>query len=279
MERSNVPQPPQEILDQLTAKERLSYRLSTMINESTLGKRLSSDWLTYVSQPWTRWLMDPITIKVGLEHLPQDRSFILAANHQTFWDLFVIACQIWPHMASGRKPYYFCPTRSEFFYERKRGVAINLLICGQSMYPPIFRDGRRELNRAAMEKCVELLDWNSRTLIGIHPEGRRNKKDPYTLLPAKVGVGRIALRAQAPVIPLFINGMGQTFGSLWKNRIQGAPEQVRMHFGPPVPLDDLYSGSGDSAIELQASQRVMAEIARLGEDERAARATFEATNS
>jgi len=61
-----------------------------------------------------------------------------------------------------------------------------------AMYPPIFRErSRAALNLVGLDELAWLLRRGG-TFLGIHPEGTRGKgDDPYTLLPAQPGVGRI----------------------------------------------------------------------------------------
>lgn len=267
-------QPTREMLAQLTPAERFGYQVGALINETPLGKRAASAYLTWFSQHWMRFFTGPATIMEGVEHIPTTRSYILAANHRTFWDFYATMCQLWPRMPRHHKPYLYCPVRSEFIYDRPLGTALNVLVSAHSMYPPIFRDDRgANLNGIAVRKCVEVLDWSPRTVVAIHPEGKRNKNpDPYHFLPARSGVGRIALASRAPVIPLFINGLGNGLKEV--NQIRKSRElgRIRMHFGAPVPLGDLFGRAEDPAAHQQASERIMRAIVHQSELERAARA-------
>jgi 1-acyl-sn-glycerol-3-phosphate acyltransferase len=259
----------------LTPAERLGYQVGALVNETPIGKRAASAYLTVFSQHWMRFFTHPICEMVGVENVPMDRSYILAANHRTFWDFFATMCELWPLMPKGHKPYLYCPVRSKFFYEKRVGTALNLLVSAHSMYPPIFRDDRgADLNGIAVRKCVELLAFSPRTVIAIHPEGKRNlSDDPYQLLPAKAGVGRIALAAPGtPVIPLFLNGMGGDLKDIWTGRQSREMGRIRMEFGTPVDLGDLYARADEPAGHQAASDRIMVRIAALGENDRAARA-------
>ncbi|MCA9545309.1 MAG: 1-acyl-sn-glycerol-3-phosphate acyltransferase [Myxococcales bacterium] len=267
-------QPTREMLTPLSLPERVGYQVGALVNETRPGKWAASAYLTWFCQPWMRFLMDPVSVLVGVEHVPKDRAYILAANHRTFWDFYVTMCQIWPHMPRDHKPYLYCPVRSEFFYSKLVGTALNLAVSAHSMYPPIFRDDRgADLNEIAVQKCLDLLQFSPRTVIAIHPEGKRNKTDdPYALLPARSGVGRIALQSEAPVIPLFINGIDNDIGQILKNRQQPAPGTVRMHFGAPVDLSPWADRADDPAAHQEAAELIHRHIARLGDEERAARA-------
>ena len=98
---------------------------------------------------------------------------------------------------------------------------------------------------------------------------RNKSNDPYTLLPARPGVGRIirATRGRAVVIPVFINGLSndlarQVAGNYLKT---GGP--VTVVFGHPVEFDDVPEGS-----DQQLSERALEAVRALGEEERVLRA-------
>jgi 1-acyl-sn-glycerol-3-phosphate acyltransferase len=197
----------------LTGIERYAYRWGRLLNETPFGKRVSGAWGSIFSVPWLGATIRPRYHIDGLEHLPQ-RSMIVVANHRTFFDLYAVMIAIWHHLP--QSPWLYCPVRSNYFYDHPMGPFLNTLVSGNAMYPPIFRDERGPvLNRSAVDACVRLLDWQSRVVIAMHPEGTRSSNpDPYDLLPAKPGVGRIALRSRAPVLPIFVNGLPRTFGRL-----------------------------------------------------------------
>ena len=161
--------------------------------------------------------------------------------------------------------------RSAFFYERPLGLLMNLAVAGNAMYPPVFRNDRGAgLNRTIIDTSVRVLNWSPRTVVVMHPEGRRNPSDnPYEFLPPKSGIARIALASRAPVVPSFVNGLPRSFATVLRQRVTAGVEPVRVFIGPPVPLDDLYERPDDHDAQTEASARVMAAIAALGEKDRA----------
>lgn len=250
----------------LTPVERAGYRAGELLRETSFGRRVCARWLDLVTQTWVRPLAVPITHTDGVEHVPTDRSFILAANHRTFFDLYATMASIWRNFPA--PPFVVCPVRSAFFYDSRGGPWFNFAISGYAMYPPVFRDDRgRELNPAMVDTVVQLLD-DPRTIVGLHPEGSRNKDpDPYSVGDARPGIGRIALRAQAPVIPLFINGLEGTFLAQASRRFTGRP--IRLFFGPAVEADDLYDRAEDGAAHQELADRTMNAIRACAERDRA----------
>jgi len=254
-----------EVLAALNTTERVAYRVGRALNETEPGKRFSSLWGTYLSVPILGLTIRNRLHLEGAEHIPK-RSVIIAANHRTWFDLYATLISTWSYYED--TPFLYCPVRSGFFYEKPMGVVMNVGVSGNAMYPPVFRDERGPvLNRHAVDVCVRLLAWSPRVVIAMHPEGTRNPSDdPYSFLPGKTGIGRIALRAQAPVLPVFVNGLPRSFKRLVQDRLDPKSVPVRVLMGAPVALDDLYHRADDSAAWREATDRIMGGIA-----ERAAR--------
>lgn len=252
----------------LSRHERMGYRFGQVLRESDLGNRMATAWLNALTQHWMMGLSVPISHVDGVEHVPLHRSYILAANHRTYFDFHATIANLWWRYEE--PPLLYCPVRSEFFYDHPLGPLFNMLICGYAMYPPVFRDDRgKHLNHYAVRKCVELLHASDRAILAIHPEGRRNKDpDPYRLGRPKPGVGRIALASRAPVIPLFINGLAPSFPQQVVRRFRPS-EPIRVFFGPPVDFGTLYDDPENPDAWQSASRRVMDAITACAARERA----------
>ena len=257
-----------EVLAALKPGERLAYRIGAQLNETPLGKRLSTFWGHHVAQPGLALTINSRLRLFGAEHLP-DRSLILATNHRTWFDQFAVLIAVWDSFPQA--PFIYCPVRSAFYYENPLGVVLNLLVSGNSMYPPVFRDDRGPLlNRNVVDACVRLLNWSPRAVVAMHPEGKRSQSDdPYRFLPPKAGIGRIALTARAPIVPSFVNGLPRDFRKLIQQRLTPGIEPVRVFLGPPVPLDDLQAHADDRDAHHEAAERTMGAIRALGEKDRA----------
>src|SRR4029079_16659561 len=96
--------------------------------------------------------------------------------------------------------------RSKFFYDSPAGFFLNGAMSFFAMYPPVFRERHRwALSWASLDEVGRILRKGG-AFMGICPEGKRNQSaDPYELLPAQGGVGRIIQSARVPVIPAFVN--------------------------------------------------------------------------
>ena len=264
-----------ETLGQLKGTERMAYLIGAQLNETDWGKRISMVWGHNVAQPGLALTINNRLQLFGAEHIPK-RSLILTANHRTWFDLFAVLIAVWDNFHGA--PFLYCPVRSGFYYEGSLGVVLNLLVTGNAMYPPIYRDDRGPiLNRHAVDACVRLLEWTPRAVVAMHPEGTRSKSDdPYSFLPPKPGVGRIALRSRAPVIPSFVNGLPRNFGTLLKERVTPGVEPVRVFVGPPVNLDDLYDHAESKDAHHEATVRTMNAIRACADHDKAYMAEWHA---
>ncbi len=219
---------------------------------------------------------------IGLERiasLQPDRGVLMAANHRTFLDQFAILAHLVEHVGFCRR--WFFPVRSNFFYDNPLGVLVNLLASSCSMYPPIFRPrAKRGVTRACLTFLIEQLR-SPDTLAGIHPEGTRGKgPDPYELLPAEPGFGRVLLQSRAIVLPVFINGISDNLVREAVHNFTGSGPPVIIAFGAPVDLS-AFDGEDPRLLrnQIKAGRRVLEEVARLGEEERRLRQRLEAARA
>ncbi|MBX3191136.1 MAG: 1-acyl-sn-glycerol-3-phosphate acyltransferase [Labilithrix sp.] len=265
--------PTREQLEVLSPFERASFKLADALSAKTLSP---------VSSAWNSVVMGILISSCGsrrfnvrgLENLApfgKKDSILLAANHRSFFDFFTItAICYWRTRLSKR---IFFPVRSNFFYDHPLGPAVNWAMSGMRMFPPVMREKEKKpFNLYSVERCVEELNRTDiGTLLGIHPEGTRNKNDdPYTFLPAQPGIGRIALGAErAKVVPVFVLGMGQSIPGEWKMNLF-SPEQhpVDVYFGAPIDFSDLRPKMGMVTTQKRAADRCLDAIKTLAEKQR-----------
>lgn len=247
------------------------------MNERPGPKALQVAFHRHFGRVWMGACLSNLLRVDGLEKvkaLDPPRGVLLCSNHRSFFDQYVISYVLVEHVPWVRRLYF--PVRSNFFYESWTGVAINFLVGGYAMYPPIFRDAARsDLNKFALEKAAEFLREKG-SVVGIHPEGTRGKgPDPYELLRAQPGVGQVAIRARPTILPVWINGLSNDFleqvaSNFRRGERRGAP--VIVVFGDPVDLGPLYDENPRPAVYKRAADRILEDIRRLGEREREIRA-------
>jgi 1-acyl-sn-glycerol-3-phosphate acyltransferase len=174
----------------------------------------------------------------GTEHLPADGPLIVAANHHNYLDGIVLAAAVARPIAFLVMPRVWRATPLHPFLHRHIG-SIPLNLSG-----PDVGALRRALSVLAQGRPV-----------GIFPEGPFSVRGQ--LEPGMPGVGLLALRSGAPVVPAGIRG---TYAALVGRRAyipRRHPLAVR--FGPARR----FARGGGRAARADATQRIMDDIAGL----------------
>ena len=171
----------------------------------------------------------------GEENIPEGGA-IVASNHTAFSDVLVISA------STKRQVRYMA--KKELF----KVPLLAQLIRGLGAYP-VNRGGA---DVSSIKLTISMLEAGE--LIGIFPQGHRHgKKDPRTT-EVKAGVGMIAYRSKAPIVPVFIdNARGKT-GILRKNYVT---------FGKPIYFDELEFVSGGQTEYLNASKIIFRKVCEI----------------
>jgi 1-acyl-sn-glycerol-3-phosphate acyltransferase len=225
-----------------------------------------------VGQWWIRAATARLRNVHGLDRLPpwsETKSVILVANHRSFFDLYVTAAEL---VSRGLPHRILFPVRSTFFYDNPLGPFVNGIMSFFAMYPPIFRERRRAvLNLASLDEVAALLRRGG-FFVGLHPEGTRKKDaDPYTFLPPQSGVGRIIHKARVPVVPVFVNGLGNDLVEQVRGGIVGNGTPIHMVFGAAVDFGPLLRSPGGPRTYRHIAERCIEAIGALGQEEKAYR--------
>lgn len=185
----------------------------------------------------------------GTQNVPREGPFLLACNHASFLDPPVFAAA--------------CPRELHFFARNTlwKG-AFGTLISNLNAIP-IDRDGERDLQ--AFRRVFATLDKGGALLV--FPEGTRTPDGE--LHTGKKGVGMIACRAGAPVVPARIFGSYEMWSRHRKTPKLSA--SLGVSFGPPIESETYDPGKRDTDRYETAAKCIMAGIAKL-EDPREARA-------
>jgi 1-acyl-sn-glycerol-3-phosphate acyltransferase len=231
----------------------------------TLQRHVGSIWIDHATKN--------LRSVYGLDRLPvldPKRSYICVANHRSFFDLYVITSflvrrNLLPHRL-------LFPVRSKFFYDHPLGLAVNGLMSFFAMYPPVFRErSRAALNLATLDEVARILRRGG-AFVGLHPEGQRNmNENPYDLMPAKFGVGRVIHGSNAIVLPVFINGMSNDLKSQVKSNYDGTGGAINLVFGKPIDFGELATAPGNQSTFRKISEHALEQVRKLGEEERAIR--------
>jgi len=166
---------------------------------------------------------------------------IVAANHRSFLDPFVIGtCLPWS------KPMNYV-AKVELFEKRWQGF----LLCRVGAFP--IRRG--EADELAIETAEKVLARGGS--ICIFPEGTRIRKG--SLGKAKRGVGRLALRSGAPVLPVAVSGT-ENVRRGWRIR----PRKVDIRVGRPMAFPQ--SESPSPALAASVTDRIWPNVELQWED-------------
>ena len=194
----------------------------------------------------SRWLCHAISKVVfglrveGREHIPSSGAAIIAANHVSFLDPILVA------IAAGRPVHFMA--KEELFRFRPFGWLLQQY--------RVFPVSRKRGDLQAMKRALSLLHEGE--IIVIFPEGTRG--DGNQLRAAKPGIGLIAGRSSAPVIPAFHHGAEKAMPrGAWIPR----PHRITVKFGAPFQFAEVQGGEGQGQV-VAFSQIVMARIAALG---------------
>jgi 1-acyl-sn-glycerol-3-phosphate acyltransferase len=129
----------------------------------------------------------------GRENIPMHGPVILAANHLSFVDSMII-----PMVAPRRVTFI---AKAEYF--ETRGVKGRLMRAFFTAIGAI--PVRRGDHRAAMDSLDQSLSViNSGGVFMIYPEGTRSRDG--RLYRARVGIGWLALKSGAPIVPVGVRG-------------------------------------------------------------------------
>lgn len=155
----------------------------------------------------------------GAAKIPATGRLILASNHVSGWDPLVIGVA----------------ARRELFYLAKKELFESRLL------RPLLRScnavpiDRARVDLSAMRTVVNLLQMEKAVVL--FPEGTRSRNG--VLGDVKEGVGLLAIKGRADILPVYIQGTQRLARSM-----KGAAS-VRVVFGDPIRMQDHLNAEGE----------------------------------
>ncbi|MFC9125390.1 lysophospholipid acyltransferase family protein [Streptomyces sp. NPDC057099] len=187
----------------------------------------------------------------GLEHVPSEGAAIVAGNHLSFSDHFLMPAILKRRITFLAKAEYFTGPglkgRLTAFFFRSAGQI------------PVDRSGK-DAGQAAIREGLGVLDKGE--LLGIYPEGTRSHDG--RLYKGKVGVAVMALKAGVPIIPCAMIG---TFEAQPPGKVIPNIHPVAIRFGKPLDFSRYAGMENEKAILRAVTDELMYAILSLSGQE------------
>lgn len=154
-------------------------------------------------------ILFPCSFK-GRKNLPKGKCIVIC-NHLSNIDYMYLFNRIWRKQFVLAKEQCFKNGFINWFFRSCGGIPVN----------------RDEIKISTIKECLKVLKKDK--LLTIFPEGTRNKSSE-PLLDFKAGASSIAIKANAPIVPIYIQ------------KKPGFFKFNRIVVGKPIILDSTYKG-------------------------------------
>jgi len=177
------------------------------------------EWFLRLARGWARVILAASGVSVRVLHserLRPGQSFVVAPNHESFYDILVL--------------FAFLPVSMRFLAKRN---LFRVPILGWSMaaagFVPVDR-GEPGRSTATIETGLKRLERGLSLIV--FPEETRTRTGD--LLPFKTGAALLALRSGLPLLPI---GIGGTFRIQRRGGFTITPSQVALAIGEPILVE------------------------------------------
>lgn len=201
----------------------------------------SRSWIgRTLSAPLRRLWLD--VERIDAKNVPTEGPVILAANHLAFIDSILV-------MYSLDRPVAFLG-KAEYL---EHPVARRLFPMTGML--PLDRTGRRA--RVTLNRVHQILGEGG--VVGVHPEGTRSRDG--LLNPGHSGVAQMALRANAPIVPVALVGTdtAQPVGT----KIPKFRSKIEIRYGAPIGMGEWANNRRTRTAREELTEEVMQSIAAL----------------
>jgi 1-acyl-sn-glycerol-3-phosphate acyltransferase len=197
--------------------------------------------LKLVFRPWTK----------GLDNLPTEGPAVLASNHLSFSDSIFMPLMV-------PRPVVFL-AKSEYFTGRGIKGRLTAIFFKVTNQLPMDRSGGAA-SANSLDTGIDVL--RNGGLLGIYPEGTRSPDG--RLYRGKVGVAKLVLTANVPVIPVAMIGTDkvQPIG----RRIPNI-RRLGVIFGEPMDFSRYQGLQDDRFVQRSVTDEIMYELMRLSGQE------------
>ncbi len=174
----------------------------------------------------------------GKENVPSEGGCIIIANHASFCDPIGVAC--------GAKRQVYFVAKSDLL---KNGFMRWVLgLCDAVTI------NRGESDLAALRKVCDIV--NNGNIAGIFPQGTRIPCDSPDVKTAQAGIGLIALKSKAPIVPVAI-----CYGK--KNKKPTVFRKVHVYIGKPVSYEEYAFADGERLGSHEIAENAFSRVCEL----------------
>ncbi|MFA7160671.1 MAG: lysophospholipid acyltransferase family protein [Kiritimatiellia bacterium] len=178
---------------------------------------------------------------IGSENMPAQGGVIIASNHASFMDPPIVGCGLMHrYVRFMARDTLFQNRIGQWWFENVGVVSLD----------------RNRGDIAAFKAAIALLKAGG--ALCLFPEGTRTLDGK--LQKPKSGIGFLIMKAEVPVLPVYIEG---SFSAFPKGAKLIKPAKITVRYGPLITRDEFKKlGSGKDIYE-KATDFVMAKIAEL----------------
>src|SRR3989344_2559149 len=173
----------------------------------------------------------------GIENIPKKGAFIVAANHESYFDPLLIIATIVPLI---NKKIHFLAMRGRFWNKFGDKISHDWAGC-------VPLDKGKEYK--ALKELKYLL--NKKEIIGIFPEGPRSLDG--NLRKGKTGISRLVLSAKVHVLPVGLIG---TYEIASNEKLIPKLKKANIRIGKPLYFNEYYNKRVTKKVLREITDRV-----------------------
>jgi len=190
------------------------------------------------------WIVRLIWVKKaeGLENMPKNGAFIIAANHCSYFDFISLIA------VCSRRVYFLA---GEVFFKKWWWY---WLVKSTSQIR-VDRDSKDKTE--VKQKAIDVLKQGK--ALGIFPEGTRSSDGKMGK--TFTGVAKFALETKVPVVPAGITGTYEIMSR--HDKKPKFKKNIVINIGKPMYFEEYYGQAGNETILRQITDKITEEIEKL----------------
>lgn len=201
------------------------------------------------ARPFVRLLWNPRVS--GMENVPREGGFVIASNHLSNIDSFVLPVVL---------PRQIRYVAKDTLWTRKGPIGWVLRWFFEAVEAVPVDRAALSSGKGALQAGLTILAEGGG--FAIYPEGSRSRDG--LLHPGKQGAAWLAIESGCPVLPVGLKGTGHMLSSMPPER--GA---VSVRIGAPIDVSEIAPGSSKGVRRRLLTERIMDEIQTLSGQRRA----------